>query len=84
MYKAPVRKTLLIIEDDLEILDILELIFQPEGYQVITSENGNETHDLRLIAPNLITLDIRLTTGGKEDADICLRLKSQILPGTSL
>lgn len=77
MQNAPVPKTILIIEDDIEILDILELIFQAEGYKVFVSENGAETHDLNVIAPDLILLDIRLTAGGKEGAEICLRLKSK-------
>ena len=77
MCKAPVRRTLLIIEDDPDILNILELIFLEEGYRVIISENGNETYDLSAILPDLILLDIQLTSGGREGADICLRLKSQ-------
>lgn len=77
MQNVAVQKTLMIIEDDTEILDILELIFQAEGYKVFASENGAETYDLSLIAPDLILTDIRLTAGGQEGADICQRLKSQ-------
>jgi DNA-binding response OmpR family regulator len=70
------EKTLLIIEDDKDILDILEIIFQTEGYKVFTSETGEETNDLRQMEPDLILLDIRLSATGKEGAEICLRLKA--------
>jgi|SRR5580698_18902 two-component system response regulator VicR len=76
MQHTALQKTLLIIEDDLEILDILELIFQAEGYKVFISENGAETNDLAAINPDLILLDIRLSKSGKEGAEICMRLKA--------
>ncbi|GAA4919673.1 response regulator transcription factor [Mucilaginibacter defluvii] len=77
MDNEPQQKTLLIIEDDTDILDILELIFQLEGYKVFRSETGAEIEDLKLMAPHLILLDLRLSAGGQEGAAICLRLKAQ-------
>jgi len=79
MTDTPKRKKLLIIEDDPDILDILKLIFQTEGYLVYTSLRGEETQDVIDMAPDLILLDIRLSAFGKEGAEICKRLKTERL-----
>ena len=70
-------KKLLIIEDDTDILQILEIIFSEEGYNVVLSETGVESKDLSAMRPDLILLDLRLSAKGREGEEICLRLKSQ-------
>jgi len=70
------QKKLLIIEDDVDILEILDCIFCEEGYKVVLSETGSESEDLSVIKPDLILLDLRLSSNGREGATICLRLKS--------
>ena len=79
MNDIPTQKKLLIIEDDPDILDILKLIFQSEGYIVYTSLTGEETQHVVDMAPDLILLDLRLSAFGKEGAEICQRLKSEQL-----
>ena len=79
MNDTPAQKKFLIIEDDPDILDILKLIFQSEGYIVYTSLSGKETQQVIDIAPDLILLDLRLSALGKEGAEICKRLKSEQL-----
>ena len=37
---------------------------------------GEETQDVKGMAPNLVLLDLRLSAGGEESAEICKRLKS--------
>ena len=74
-------KRLLIIDDDPDILEILSLIFKSEGYEVILSEDGEETENIESILPDLILLDIRLRNPDKSGASICTMLKSK--PGTS-
>ncbi|WP_461450676.1 response regulator transcription factor [Mucilaginibacter sp.] len=71
------QKKLLIIEDDVDILEILDCIFCEEGYQVVLSETGFESEDLSMINPDLILLDLRLSSTGREGATICMRLKSK-------
>lgn len=71
------QKKLLIIEDDVDILQILDLIFCEEGYNVVLSETGSESWELSEMKPDLILLDLRLSTLGREGAEICTRLKSQ-------
>jgi two-component system response regulator VicR len=82
MKSEPRRKKIMIVEDDLEILDILEIIFVMAGYEVIRSTNGEETKQLKLMKPDLILLDIRLSSNGKEGALICVRLKHDELSRT--
>ena len=77
MYNQIRQKKLLIIEDDADILSILDLIFSEEGYKVVLSETGSDSERLSEIKPDLILLDLRLSTLGREGAEICLRLKSQ-------
>lgn len=72
------KKKLLIIEDDADILELLSYIFQDEGYNVILSETGAEADQLSTIKPDLILLDLRLSSSGNEGAVICTRLKSQL------
>jgi DNA-binding response OmpR family regulator len=79
MIDTPTQKKLLIIEDDPDILDILKLIFQSEGYIVYTSLNGEKTQQVIDMAPDLILLDLRLSAFGKEGAEICKRLKAEQL-----
>jgi len=79
MTDTPKQKKLLIIEDDADILDILKIIFQTEGYLVYTSLCGEKTQDVIDMAPDLILLDIRLSAFGKEGAEICKQLKAEQL-----
>lgn len=70
-------KRILIIDDDPDILYVLSLIFESEGYEVILSEDGAETEHIESISPDLILLDIRLANPEKSGATICTMLKSQ-------
>jgi CheY-like chemotaxis protein len=57
----PAARSILVVEDDLDIGSILQLIFEGEGYQVRWAPRGSEA--LRLLAtdpPDLITLDLNL------------------------
>ncbi|MGD9093108.1 MAG: response regulator [Anaerolineales bacterium] len=53
--------TLLIVEDDLEVADMLEKYFRAQGYRVRAIDSGEEAvnHALATV-PDLIILDIRL------------------------
>ena len=55
------QATILVIDDEVDILDLLEMILELEGYCVITAGDGNqglqlaETH-----RPDLILLDLMM------------------------
>lgn len=70
-------KRILIIEDDPDILQILGIIFQEEGYEVILSDTGEETADIHLIIPDIVFLDVRLERSSKNGNVLCAELKAQ-------
>src|ERR1700694_4155076 len=71
------QKKILVIDDDKDILEILNLIFEQEGFEVKLSETGEEAEHLTHINPDLILLDIRISGSDKNGADICYKIKSQ-------
>lgn len=71
-----IKKKILIVEDDPDILAILEYIFLEDGFEVILSEDGEKTDHLSEIRPDILLLDIRLENCDRNGASICLALKS--------
>jgi two-component system response regulator VicR len=71
------QKRILIIEDDPDILEILNIIFTEEGFEVILSPTGDESNRLAQINPNVILLDVRLKNSDQNGTDICIKIKSQ-------
>jgi DNA-binding response OmpR family regulator len=67
-------KKILAVDDDSDILDVIRIILEDEGYDVTTSTSGegviNSIQDLR---PDLILLDVML--GGIDGRDICKAIK---------
>ena len=55
------KHTIIVVEDENSILNILEMVFKSSGYQVYTAKNGKEA--LMMISsycPDLILLDLGL------------------------
>ncbi|MEJ5995095.1 response regulator [Pedobacter sp. Du54] len=69
-------KRILIIEDDPDILEILDIIFQDEGFEIISSSNGMSVDEVSLIHPDLVLLDVRISGFEKTGAEICAELKA--------
>jgi DNA-binding response OmpR family regulator len=69
-------KRILIIDDDEDILDILNIIFQDEGYEVVISNTGHAAEYIHQIDPDILLLDIRLAGYEKTGAEICREIKS--------
>jgi CheY-like chemotaxis protein len=54
-------KTILIVDDEPDVVSYLEMILQDNGYETLTAENGNEAMELlRDNKPDLVTLDISM------------------------
>ena len=71
------KNTVLIIEDEPDIRDLLEFHLKKEGYNVLTSSDGEDGLNLaRNQSPNLILLDLLLP--GIKGLDICKVLKSDV------
>ena len=58
---AEVKQTILIVEDDLDVADMLNAYFRVQGYEVLTANLGEEAVKLtQRKFPDLVILDIRL------------------------
>lgn len=70
--------SILVVDDDPDILDALRLLLEDEGYRVQTTEKGEYAESLRDgngDLPDLIILDVLLS--GRDGRVICRTLKSQ-------
>jgi DNA-binding response OmpR family regulator len=67
------KTTILIVDDDVSIINIVSLILRNAGYEVITDTTG-DLHFLRSgIKPELILLDNQL--GNKSGEELCRQIK---------
>lgn len=68
------KETILIVEDDEDILQLLQFNFESSGFQVHTSADGREGLAMaRRLRPDLVLLDLMLP--GMDGFDICKSLK---------
>ena len=67
--------TILVADDEMDILEILDFNLKAEGYNVITTTNGNEAIQLaRLHKPDMIMLDVMMP--GKTGLEVCKILRA--------
>ena len=72
------RQTIVVIEDERDILDLIQYNLEREGFRVIASRNGDEGLDtVRRSSPDLVLLDLMLP--GLDGLEICRRLKGDSL-----
>lgn len=69
-------KTILIIDDDQDILEILNIVFQDSGYEVILSKVSLEADSINVLHPDIVLLDVRIVGSSKTGTDICKDLKA--------
>jgi DNA-binding response OmpR family regulator len=73
MKKKP--KTILIVDDNQDILEALELVLSMEGYQVVRASNQQQVEaQIKAAAPSLIMMDVLLS--GQDGRNIAHALKS--------
>ncbi len=70
------KKRILVIDDDEDILEVLNIILEKEGYQVILCNNGESAKQIAMLQPDLVMLDLRLSGSEKGGAEICSEIKS--------
>lgn len=69
------KRTILVVDDDRRVLDLLQISLTQNGYRIITALTGEEALDsVRRGAPDLIILDLRLPK--KNGYEVCAALKS--------
>jgi CheY-like chemotaxis protein len=73
--KEQKRKTILLVEDDTGIVEILQLVLETEGYRVGVLTRGTAMPSLQEPYPDLILLDLLLS--GMDGRAICRHLKGQ-------
>lgn len=77
MAREPKNRTILIADDEPDILEIISYNLQSEGYDVITSKNGNEAiANAKKHKPDLIILDVMMP--GKTGFEVCSILRTDI------
>src|SRR5690242_1464907 len=69
------KKKILIVEDDPDILEALSFIITFRGYNIACSLTGNELFDELQHLPHLILLDRRLS--GTDGLEICKHIKTE-------
>ena len=71
-------KRILVIDDDEDILSILDILFEDEGYEVVLQNTGATADQVKLIGPDLILLDVRIIGFSKSGDEICAEIKSEL------
>jgi CheY-like chemotaxis protein len=66
-------KSILVVDDAPDILEVVQFILTKEGYQVQTSLNGAYFQHMKGDLPDLILLDVLLL--GEDGREICQRVK---------
>jgi DNA-binding response OmpR family regulator len=70
------KKKILIIDDDADILDAIAMILDREGYTVSTVMKGDEAYQaINTFKPDLILLDVLMS--GSDGRTICKNLKKE-------
>ena len=70
------KKRILVIDDDEDILNILKIILEDEGYEVIPLNTGASAEEIHLMHPDLILLDVRIKGFHKTGDEICNEIKA--------
>lgn len=75
MAQEPKNRTILIADDEPDILEIISYNLQSEGYEVLTAKNGNEAiSQAKTHKPDLIILDVMMPD--KTGFDVCSVLRA--------
>lgn len=69
------KQTILVVDDEPDILELVEYNLQKEGYEVHTAENGNEAlKKAAEINPDLVLLDVMMPK--MDGMETCIELRS--------
>ncbi len=71
------KKRVLVIDDDDDILTILNFIFEEEGYDVIVLNQEISVEEIKLIHPDVVLLDVMIKGSARTGDQICHEIKSK-------
>ena len=69
----PMQKTILVVDDEADIVDMLKYNLEKEGYKVLTARNGTAALEQAKQLPDLILLDVMLPE--MDGWEVCKHLK---------
>ena len=73
--QSGIKKSILIVDDDKDILTFLSYNLHKEGYRIFTATDGEEAiAQVKKIQPSLILLDVMMP--GMDGIEVCERIKS--------
>ncbi len=71
-----VQKTLLLVEDDPDLLEVLRLTFEMEGFRLVLATDGEQALDkAKRHAPDLVILDVMLPK--LDGIEVCRQLRAE-------
>lgn len=68
-------KRILIIDDDKDMLEMLNIIFETSDVDVVLSETGMTGEEIVVVYPNLILLDVQIKGYTSTGDEICKDIK---------
>ncbi|MDH4069005.1 MAG: response regulator, partial [Ignavibacteria bacterium] len=68
------RKTILVVDDEPDIVDLISYNLKKEGYNVITACDGRSAIEQAASGPDLVILDVMMPEF--DGFEVCRRLKS--------
>lgn len=72
------REKILIVDDDPDIVDVLRITLETEGYEIIEGHNGEEALDIiKKQTPDLLIIDFKMPKMCGDE--VCRRIKQDIL-----
>ncbi|OOQ56594.1 response regulator [Mucilaginibacter pedocola] len=71
-------KKILAIDDDKDILTILDIIFNEEGYDLVLMNTGATTEQIAVLHPDIILMDVRIEGFDRTGAEICAAIKAEL------
>lgn len=69
------KKTVYIMEDDVDILSLVSHVLRKHNFETIMDFNGNDFDMMKQPCPDLYIIDINLI--GKNGGDICIAIKNE-------
>jgi DNA-binding response OmpR family regulator len=69
------KKKILVADDDSAIVDVLQILLEDQGYEVLATLNAEDIEALMKKGPDMVLLDIWMS--GVNGKDICMKIKAK-------